>query len=207
MSAPTLTSGCAYTPQGINADPAGFSNQPRCGSLRKTYGHYPLIPEEGSNTVNRTIEALGVVAVALLLSAAPASAGEDANKGEAVLRSTPYATTTYGSDVVSGEAELESEGQRTVVRTKLEGLTAGSTHIGHIHAGDCTSLTPGRILHNLAPITVDEEGEGSSTTVLDVSLAGLDNCEWWVAFHAGAANSDPQTPAVAVGPVLLETDD
>ena len=157
--------------------------------------------------MNRTIETLGVVAAALLISAAPASAHQDEQEGEAALRSTPYATQTYGDGVVSGEAELESRDGRTVVRAELDGLTPGSTHVGHIHGGDCASLTPGPILHGLTPITVDEDGEGSSRTVIDASLAGLEDCEWWVAFHEGPADSSPQTPAVAVGPVMLESED
>lgn len=147
------------------------------------------------------------VSIALAtLAPGAAWAHPDEVEAEADLRSTPFANGAYGEGVVSGEAELESEGQQTVVRAELEGLAPGSTHVGHIHGGSCSALTPGPILHGLTPITVDEDGEGSSTTVLDASLAGLDDCEWWVAFHEGAENTTPQSPAVAIGPVLIEKD-
>lgn len=149
---------------------------------------------------------------ALMLLALPtvALASEKKIEGEATLRSTPFATGTYGAGVVSGEAKLvtDTTDDQTTIKVKVEGLTPGTTHIGHIHFGDCTRLFPGAIIHNLTPMTIDEEGVGVSKTVVGApSLEGVESCEWWVAFHEGPANTSPQTPAVAVGPVMIEADD
>lgn len=129
---------------------------------------------------------------------------QEAPEGSARLRATPYAVTRYGADVVAGEAELRPQRGRLEVEATLEGLTPGTGHIGHIHFGDCGRLFPGTIIHDLTVIWIGEDGSGESTTVLKDSLIGLEDCEWWVAFHEGPANTSPQTPAVAVGPVLIE---
>lgn len=158
-----------------------------------------------------TIGTLAAVGSLTLAALAPATAfahsGSEA-EGEAALRSTPPADATYGPGTVRGEAELEQDGDRLLVEAEIEGLTPGTTHIGHIHFGDCQRLTPGTIIHDLTPITVDDSGEGESRTVVGTTdendLVGVKDCEWWVAFHEGAENSDPQSPAVAIGPVLVD---
>lgn len=124
------------------------------------------------------------------------------------LGSTPFATNNYGPGVVSGKAELEEENGRLRIQAEVNGLKPGTSHIGHIHFGDCASLTPGKIIFDLEPVKVGQNGEGRSVTVINdtsgASLAAVKDCDWWVAFHEGPANSDPQSPAVAVGPVLLK---
>lgn len=157
-----------------------------------------------------TLAAAGSITLAALApTTAFAHRGSEA-EGEAALRSTPYADTTYGSGTVRGEAELQQDGDRLLVEAEIEGLTPGTTHIGHIHVGDCKGLFPGAIIHNLTPITVDDSGEGESRTVVGTTdendLVGVEDCDWWVAFHEGAQNTDPQSPAVAIGPVLVEDD-
>lgn len=42
-----------------------------------------------------------------------------------------------------------------------------------------------------------------SRTVVDDSLAGLNDGDWWVAVHEGPVNATPQSPAIAVGPVMV----
>lgn len=39
--------------------------------------------------------------------------------------------------------------------------------------------------------------------VIDTATAGVAGCEWWVGVHQGPANTSPQTPAVATGPVTF----
>lgn len=129
----------------------------------------------------------------------------DAIVAESDLRSTPFANSTYGLGVISGKAHLvaDARGGTTKVVAHLEGLTPGTGHIGHIHNGDCERLFPGVILHNLEPIIANTDGVGVSKTIIPEGLAGIEDCEWWVAFHEGPENADPQTPAIAIGPVLL----
>ena len=126
----------------------------------------------------------------------------------ATLGSTPFANTTYGPGVVSGKASLKEQAGRLKIEAEVKGLKPGTTHIGHIHFGTCASLTPGKIIFDLKPVNVGRDGEGRSVTVINdtsgASLAAVKDCDWWVAFHQEPANSTPQSPAVAVGPVLLK---
>lgn len=144
-----------------------------------------------------------------LLTVVSATAYAGTTVGKSDLKSTPFATSTYGQGVVSGKAHLLSRTKTgaTKVIAYVEGLTPGTTHIGHVHNGNCENLFPGVILHGLKPMVINAEGVGVSKTVIPETLAGIEDCEWWVAIHEGPENSDPQSPAVAVGPVLINGHD
>lgn len=146
--------------------------------------------------------------LSLALAAATLPARADGAIASAILGGSPYAIDNYGANVVKGRAELLADGRssNTQVVARLTGLKPGSAHIGHIHAGTCARLIPGTILHNLEPIVADQQGAGTSRTEIPESIRGLVDCEWWVAFHEGAENTDPQTPAIAVGPVIVKVD-
>ena len=164
----------------------------------------------------RIAVAVAVAATLATLAPSTASAHDDATaktetEATATLRSTPPADKLYGPGVVSGMAELEEEDGRLKIEAEVRGLKPGTAHIGHIHLGDCTSLSPGLIIYDLTPVKIGKDGEGRSVTVINdtakASLAMVKDCQWWVAFHEGPANTSPtQTPAVAIGPVLLDKD-
>lgn len=146
-----------------------------------------------------------------LIAALPATAlASQAVIGEADLNSTPFANSTYGPGVVHGEARLvtDGKGQKTRIVVKVEGLRPGTAHVGHIHFADssnpCGRLQPGAIVHNLQPFVANKDGVAVSKTEVADSMSGLADCEWWVAVHEGPENTDPQSPAIAIGPVLLE---
>lgn len=155
----------------------------------------------------KSIIATSVLSVFLAVPAGAAFA--DSANAKATLGGTPFAITNYGTNVVKGRAELISDNRsaNSKVMVKLSGLKPGTTHIGHIHGGSCVQLFPGTIFHNLEPITADNAGNGASKTDIPRDLLGLADCEWWVAFHEGAANATPQTPAIAVGPVIFKGKD
>ncbi len=151
----------------------------------------------------QSILATGFLSVLLTVPATAAFADE--TSAIAILGSTPFAHQNYGTNVVRGRAELASKdggAGKTKVVVRLTGLRPGTTHIGHIHGGTCASLTPGDIFHNLEAIVANNSGEGTSKTEVPEGLKGLADCGWWVAFHEGAENAAPQTPAIAVGPVI-----
>ena len=149
----------------------------------------------------RRVGVLTTLAVVLALPTA-VLAGE-ARVGQATLRSTPAATAIYGPGVVSGAATLVSNAGKgtTSVIVRVEGLRPGTTHIAHLHLGDCTALQPGLIIYDLGPLVANAHGIAVARTVIDASTVGLADCAWWVAVHEGPANESPQTPAIAVGPV------
>lgn len=149
--------------------------------------------------------AAGIASLLSVVSVAPALA-DDGMQARAILGSTPFAHANYGNNVVRGYATLTSreDGLGTKVTLKMRGLKPGTAHIGHIHGGNCPQLFVGTILHNLEPVVADASGEGSSRTDIPASLSGLVDCSWWVAVHQGPENTSPQTPALAVGPVITK---
>lgn len=152
----------------------------------------------------KSIIASSLLSVCLAVPAASALA-EGVSAG-AILGGTPFALKNYGVNVVKGLSILVSSetDNRAIVSVKLSGLKPGTTHIGHIHGGTCAALTPGTIFHNLNPVVADANGTGTSRTEISRGLKGLADCEWWVAFHEGAENTSPQSPALAVGPVIIK---
>lgn len=152
----------------------------------------------------KSILAAGLLSTCLSITSSAAFAEDTI--GSAILGGTPYAITNYGVNVVKGRAVLASDQSANTSRVivTLTGLKPGSAHIGHIHGGTCAALTPGTIFHNLTPVVADESGKGTSKTRISKGLQGLADCEWWVAFHEGPENTSPQTPAIAVGPVIIK---
>ncbi|MHB8745479.1 MAG: hypothetical protein ACYC7I_02980 [Gammaproteobacteria bacterium] len=140
-----------------------------------------------------------------LFATAWATAYGAAVTAEADLRSTPFANTTYGPGVIEGKAHLVTDTRRTITKivVHMEGLIPGSTHVGHIHTGTCAHLNPGLIVHNLEPLVANGAGVAISKTEVTDTMAGLKDCDWWVAVHESAQNTTPQSPAIAVGPVLI----
>lgn len=151
-----------------------------------------------------------ILASAMLAVTASTQANDNRDAGVtafSILGSSPFAHQTYGTNVVRGEARLAPRGRNaTRVVVTIDGLKPGTTHIGHIHGGTCAQLAQGTILHDLEPIVIDASGKGSSKTDIAATLAGFKDCEWWVAVHEGPANATPQTPAVAIGPVLTRAE-
>ena len=125
----------------------------------------------------------------------------------AILGSTPFAHKNYGTNVVKGRAELHASGRSsTMVIVWLTGLKPGSIHASHIHRGTCLQLSPGEISNDLSPVVANEHGVGFSKTEIPGKLADLADCSWWVAVHEGPVNATPQTPAIAVAPVITHSE-
>ena len=152
---------------------------------------------------SKSVLAVGILSALLV---APVTAFNEGTVAIAILGSTPFAQQNYGTNVVKGRAKLTAKGTddagKTKVVVKLSGLKPGTTHIGHIHGGTCASLTPGQIFHNLEAVVANSSGEGTSYTEVPEGMQGFADCGWWVAFHEGPINTAPQTPAIAVGPVI-----
>ena len=146
---------------------------------------------------------LAITAFAVLVAVPSTALAGGARVGSANLHSTPFASATYGPGVVSGTAVLVGNAGTgtTSVVVRVEGLRPGSTHIAHIHLGNCTALQPGLIIADLGPLVANADGIAVDRTVIAVSTAAIADCGWWIAVHEGPTNASPQTPAIAVGPV------
>ena len=168
-----------------------------------------IYPSPKGNKINLAQFFLTTGLLSALLAVPATAALPSSNSARAALGSTPFAHQNYGKNVVSGRAELASEGGENAAQTKvvvkLTGLRPGAAHVGHIHGGTCAALAPGAIFHNLEPVVANSSGEGKSETEIPQGMQGLADCSWWVAFHEGAANAALQTPAIAVGPVITRS--
>jgi hypothetical protein len=104
---------------------------------------------------------------------------------------TTVALASVGGSGVSGEATLTESGQQTEVMVRLVGSQPNATHQGHIHQGTCDNV--GSVVVALDPITVDAQGSGTSTTMVDVAIHDAANGEHLVAYHE--AGGTPGAPA------------
>jgi Cu/Zn superoxide dismutase len=165
-------------------------------------------------TIKSTV-AVAVAVAAATLVPGTASAQENmtgmtgmSSRAMAALGATPFADATYGAGVVRGKAKLEQKAGRLIVKAEVQGLKPGTSHVSHLHFGNCASLIPGEVVYHLSAVKVGQDGQGRSVTVIPdatrANLAAVKDCDLWVAFHEGAANTTPPSPAAAVGPVLIK---
>ena len=113
----------------------------------------------------------------------------------------PLADALSANQAASGVAHLTlSNGQLTVVLA-MKGLVPESTHAVHIHSGSCASQ--GKILYPLKPITADNMGAGSSTTVIN-DVSSIPASGWYVNVHF-STDMSTQTgeDPIACGDVVL----
>lgn len=163
-------------------------------------------------TTTRNAGAVAVVVAAATLFPGTASAHQNmtdlTGKATATLGATPFADATYGAGVVGGRATLQQRDGRLIVKAAVRGLTPGTSHVGHLHFGNCASLIPGEVVYHLTAAKIAQDGQGRSVTVIPdaarANLAALKDCDLWVAFHEGATNTRPPSPAAAVGPVMIK---
>lgn len=143
--------------------------------------------------------------VVLTLVALPGWAQDVSPNAVALLRATPFAHKAYGINVIKGRAELISEDRRATNKTnvivRLTGLKPGSKHVGRIHGGTCSNVTPAITVYKLEPVIADQNGEGISRTQVPEGLPGVADCEWWISFHEGSDPKSPKSP-IAIGPVI-----
>jgi hypothetical protein len=122
--------------------------------------------------------------IPLLLSAcAPAateSAGQTSDPGPVqTLTMNPIGTLATGeTSAVNGSAEVAAlaDGKFQVTVT-LSGLPANSSHMGHIHVGDCTVVGP--VALGLTEITSDASGNGTVTSEVKGPLPA----DSYIAYH------------------------
>jgi len=103
--------------------------------------------------------------------------------GSAAAQSGPITVTlaTQNNSGVSGTATLTSMGAQTQVVVKVTGEPAGASEPDHIHTGTCANL--GAVKYPLANVV-----NGTSTTMVNVSLDTLTAAAYAINLHQSAAN-------------------
>jgi hypothetical protein len=101
-----------------------------------------------------------------------------------------------GSPVRGSGQIVESTGSFTVT-LKLMGLTAGSNHVSHIHAGQCNA--PGGVAYALQSVIADASGTATTVSTVPVGYA-IPTSGWYVNVHHGPDFTEPgYAPSDACG--------
>jgi hypothetical protein len=95
-------------------------------------------------------------------------------------------TAQNGSGVSGAGTIVKGVGSFTVT-VNLTGLKSGSSHVSHLHAGQCAQ--PGGIAYALQQVIADSSGSASTTsTVLTTYL--IPSSGWYVNVHHGPDFTD-----------------
>lgn len=80
---------------------------------------------------------------------------------------------------VKGTATLSTlEEDKTNIKLTLSGLEPNSSHMGHIHVGDCSEVGP--VALGLSPVEADANGNGTSLSTITTSKLPA---EAYIAYH------------------------
>ncbi|GAC1405574.1 MAG: hypothetical protein NVS4B12_15850 [Ktedonobacteraceae bacterium] len=104
---------------------------------------------------------------------------------------TSLGATPDPNQAVTGSTTLTLNDETLTVTVTVSGLVADSVHPAHIHAGSCERQLPGSIVYPLNNLVADENGDATSTTVIqDVETIPED--AWYVNVHR-STNLSTQT--------------
>src|ERR1700686_2317624 len=98
-----------------------------------------------------------------------------------------FTMTEQNGSGVSGTGTIVKGVGSFIVTINLTGLKAGSSHVSHLHAGQCAQ--PGGIAYALQQVIADSSGSASATsTVLATYL--IPTSGWYVNVHHGPDFTD-----------------
>lgn len=101
---------------------------------------------------------------------------------------------SVGGAPVTGEVEVDDDGNEVEADVVIRGSTAGAVHQGHIHAGRCSAV--GAVVQALEPVTIGEDGEGTAENRIALPPATVLNGDHVVQYHE--ANGNPGAAVLCV---------
>ena len=106
----------------------------------------------------------------------------DTSLNEVQTVETDLGATPAPNQAASGSSTSTLHNETLTVTVTVSGLVPSSVHPAHIHAGSCESQLPGTIVYPLNNLVADENGNATSTTVIqDVQTIPED--AWYVNVH------------------------
>jgi hypothetical protein len=97
----------------------------------------------------------------------------------------------------SGTGQIVQANGSFTVTIRLTGMVPMSTHISHVHAGNCS--VPGGIAYALRQVIADASGAASATTVVPAKYL-VPSSGWYVNVHTGPDFTEPDyAPSVSCG--------
>jgi hypothetical protein len=83
---------------------------------------------------------------------------------------------------VSGTGDIVDATGSFTLTIKLTGMTPGSIHVSHVHAGRCTQ--PGGIVYSLQSVVASSSGTATTTTTVPATYL-VPTSGWYVNVHFG----------------------
>lgn len=101
---------------------------------------------------------------------------------------------------VSGTGDIANGTGSFTLTIKLTGMTPGSIHVSHVHAGRCSQ--PGGIVYNLQSVAAGSSG--TATTISTVPAVYLVPASgWYVNVHFGPDFTEAEyAPSISCGDLL-----
>ena len=135
-----------------------------------------------------------VAAVSLLLVA---GCGGGATNTGFTSSTVNFAMKAQNFSNASGTGQVVTASNSFTLTVRLTGMMPMSSHISHIHAGDCGG--PGGIVYALQQVIADASGAATATTIVPakylVSASG-----WYVNVHTGPDFTEPAyAPSTSCG--------
>ena len=108
-----------------------------------------------------------------------------------------FPMTAQNGSSVSGTADVVKTAGSFTLTVKLTGLPSNSSHVSHIHAGNCAM--PGGVAFALQQLIADSSGAATMITVVPASYS-VPSFGWYVNIHHGPDFSAPaNAPSVSCG--------
>ncbi|HEX9098067.1 MAG TPA: CHRD domain-containing protein [Candidatus Dormibacteraeota bacterium] len=105
--------------------------------------------------------------------------------------------TAQNGSGVSGTAEVVKANASFTLTVKLTGMTPGSIHVSHVHAGGCSH--PGGIVYKLTSVVADSSGVATTTTIVPAEYL-VPASGWYVNIHFGPDFTEAEyAPSISCG--------
>ena len=111
--------------------------------------------------------------------------------------SLAFAMKAQNGSAVSGTGDIVKGTGSFTLTIKLTGMTPGSIHVSHVHAGRCSQ--PGGIVYNLQSVVASSSGTATTTTTVPAGYL-VPSSGWYVNVHFGPDFTEAQyAPSISCG--------
>jgi hypothetical protein len=111
--------------------------------------------------------------------------------------SLAFAMAAQNKSSVSGTGDVVNGTGSFTLTIKLTGMTPGSIHVSHVHAGRCTQ--PGGIVYNLQSVVAGSSGTATTTTTVPAGYL-VPASGWYVNVHFGPDFTEAKyAPSISCG--------
>ncbi len=153
-----------------------------------------------SFTSRKTVHTTIVLVFCILLLAACGANSTPAATTQQVAKNVTLSAGAVLQHSPAGSVQLAWNPTSHVltVNITLLGLAPNSKHPAHIHSGSCTK--EGGVVYSLHDIVANEEGAGTSTSMINAVTEGIPATGWYLNVHNGPGmTSDQQSMSISCG--------